>query len=82
MYGDKRLTVKLLPAHKRALERLSRADGESVSAVVRGLIRAEAERRGVWTTTVKGRPVTSNPAHKDSLVGALLPTGPPNAEEQ
>lgn len=48
MLRTQRLTVKLQPAHRTALENLARLDGESVAAVVRRLIRAEAQRRGFW----------------------------------
>lgn len=46
-HGD-RLTVKVLPAHKAALERTARANGEAMAVVVRRLIRTEAERLGMW----------------------------------
>jgi hypothetical protein len=43
-----KLTVKLLPQYRRALCRLSEADQESVAALVRRLVRNEAQRRGCW----------------------------------
>lgn len=45
-----RLTVLVLPEHSRAITQLARERGESVAAVVRGLIRDEALRQGCWTT--------------------------------
>ena len=45
-----RLTVKVLVSHKAALERLAEEEDTSAAAVVRRLVRAEAERRGVWPT--------------------------------
>lgn len=43
-----RLTVYLLPCHKRAVEKLARREGESQAAIVRRLIRREAEDFGIW----------------------------------
>ncbi len=40
--------VKLTLRHKRALMRLAEADGESMAAVVRRLIREAGERAGLW----------------------------------
>lgn len=48
-----RLTVKLTPAHKMALGRLAKLDDESVAALVRRLIRAEAQQRGFWTEPIE-----------------------------
>jgi predicted transcriptional regulator len=38
----------LLPEHKEALKHLASDNGESMSALLRRLIREEAQRRGVW----------------------------------
>lgn len=48
--GD-RLIVRILPSHKKALRRLAELEGEPVSVTLRRLIRAEAERKGVWPQT-------------------------------
>jgi DNA-binding FadR family transcriptional regulator len=48
MESREKLGIKVLPQHKRALEAIAQADGEPVSVVMRRLIRAEAERRGLW----------------------------------
>jgi len=48
-----RLTVKLTPAHKMALGRLAKLEDESVAALVRRLIRAEAQQRGFWTKPIE-----------------------------
>jgi hypothetical protein len=48
MLDNRRLSIKVLPAYKQALEQIAIAEGESVSAVVRRLIRSEAKRRGIW----------------------------------
>lgn len=49
----KYLTLRVLPAHKAALERMAQADGEAVAVVVRRLIRTEARKRGVWPSEVQ-----------------------------
>jgi hypothetical protein len=43
-----RISLLVLPEHKRAAERLAEREGESVSVLVRRLIVAEAKRRGLW----------------------------------
>lgn len=43
-----RIAVTLLPAHKVALRLLAARRGESMAAVMRDLLRSEAERHGVW----------------------------------
>jgi hypothetical protein len=48
MVKTEKLSVKLLHSHKEALERIAMADGEPMAVVVRGLIRNEATRRGMW----------------------------------
>lgn len=48
MLKTERLAVKVLPAHKKALERIAQVEDVSEAAIVRRLIRAEAERRCVW----------------------------------
>ncbi len=40
--------VKLTARQREALNRLAHAEDEPISAVVRALIRAEAQRRGLW----------------------------------
>ena len=40
--------ILLTPAQKSALQAIARADGEPISVTMRRLIRAEAERRGLW----------------------------------
>jgi hypothetical protein len=47
MLKIERLTVKLLTDQKHALQLMAQEDGESVAVVVRRIIRAEAERRGL-----------------------------------
>ena len=42
------LNVKVLKSHKIALKNLARLEGEPMSVVLRGLIRNEAQKRGVW----------------------------------
>jgi hypothetical protein len=48
MVKIERLGIKVLPMHKRALEAMALTEGEPVAVVLRHLIRAEAERRGLW----------------------------------
>ena len=48
MDRTERLSLLVLPAHKRAVEAMARAEGESMAAIVRRLIHAEAQRRGLW----------------------------------
>ena len=48
MLKTERLAVKVLPAHKLALAHIAQAEDVSEAAVVRRLIRAEAERRHLW----------------------------------
>ncbi len=43
-----RFGAKVTPAHKLALERMAQAEDLSAAAVLRRLIRQEAERRGLW----------------------------------
>lgn len=43
-----RLTVQVLPTHKRILERIAQTEGEPVAVVVRRLIRLEGQKRGLW----------------------------------
>jgi hypothetical protein len=46
------MVTRVLPVHKWAVERMAQADGEPVAVVVRRLIRAEAQRRGLWPVTM------------------------------
>lgn len=48
-----RLSVKVLPAHKAALTQLAQNDDTSAAAIMRRLIRAEAQRRGLWPHTTQ-----------------------------
>ena len=48
MGETERLGFKLLPRDKDALRRLTSAEGETMSVVVRRLIREEARRCGLW----------------------------------
>ena len=48
MLKTERLTMKVLPAHKAALEQIAQTEDTSEAAIVRRLIRREAERRGLW----------------------------------
>lgn len=48
MLKTERLAIKVLPAHKLALARLAQIEDISEAAILRRLIRAEAERRAVW----------------------------------
>lgn len=45
---SERLLVRVSPFHKRVAQQMAGADGESISAFVRGLIREEALRRSLW----------------------------------
>lgn len=56
MLRDERLTVQVLPEHKEALGRIAEREDTSSSAIVRRLIRAEAERRGLWPAPVTPAP--------------------------
>jgi|GEM_PF-3680335 hypothetical protein len=51
MLKSKRLTVKVLPSDKGAIEQIAQAEGEPVAVVVRRLIRQEAQRRGLLNTS-------------------------------
>lgn len=42
------VSVKVLPAHKEALERIAQQEDTSAAAIMRRLIRREALSRGVW----------------------------------
>ncbi|HEX2999559.1 MAG TPA: hypothetical protein VHR86_04915 [Armatimonadota bacterium] len=46
-----RVPVYLAPQNKDLLARMAAADGESMTGVLRALIRAEARRRGLLTAT-------------------------------
>jgi hypothetical protein len=48
MFKSERLTVKVLPTDKTVVQQIAQAEGESVAAVVRRLIRQEARRQGLW----------------------------------
>jgi len=48
MVKTERLAVKVLPAHKMAIESMAKADGEPVVIIVRRLIRGAAKQRGFW----------------------------------
>jgi len=54
MMKTERIAVKVLPAHKLALARIAQTEDVSDAAVVRRLIRAEAERRHVWLDAPAG----------------------------
>lgn len=43
-----RVNVKVLRIHKVALRSLAELEGESISVVLRGIIREAALKRGVW----------------------------------
>lgn len=45
---DKQLLTRVSPFHKRVAQQMADADGGSISALIRGLIREEALRRGLW----------------------------------
>lgn len=45
---SEKLNIKVMQVHKIALRNLSRLQGEPMSVVLRGLIRDEAQRCGVW----------------------------------
>jgi len=66
MLKTERIVVKVLPAHKLALARIAQTEDVSEAAIVRRLIRAEAERRHVWFDDPKsadwrGRPDSELP---------------------
>lgn len=44
------LNIKVLHEHKIALRELARQEGESMSVVLRQLIRQAAESKGAWPT--------------------------------
>jgi hypothetical protein len=48
-----RTDIILEPKTKIALDRLCEADGHNWSTVIRDLIRFEAMKRGVWSTTAE-----------------------------
>ena len=48
MENSARLAVKVLPAYKAVLEQIAQTEDTSEAAIVRQLIRREAERRGLW----------------------------------
>jgi predicted transcriptional regulator len=60
MTKSERLTVKVLPAHKQALERIAEQEETSSAAIMRRLIRREAERVGVWPGSTQTQ--TAQPA--------------------
>jgi hypothetical protein len=47
MFETERLSLKVLRADKLALQRLAVAEGESMSVVVRRILRDELNRRGL-----------------------------------
>ena len=47
----KRLTITFTPDEREALDRLAQTDVRPVKEQVRFLLRAEAERRGLWPMT-------------------------------
>ncbi len=53
MEKTERLSVKVLPEHKQAVEEMARAEGEAVATVVRRLIKSEAQRRGLWPSQIE-----------------------------
>jgi hypothetical protein len=67
MLKTERLVVKVLPAHKAALARMAQADDLSEAAVVRRLIRAEAERRHIWLDDPESLKWRGRPAHELGL---------------
>jgi hypothetical protein len=44
----RKLTITFTPEEREALDRLARAEFRPVKEQVRALVRAEAERRGLW----------------------------------
>jgi len=55
MFKTERFGLILTPAEKEAARRLAEADGGlSQAALVRRLIRAEAQRRGLWPPAQQG----------------------------
>lgn len=56
---NERLPLYLTPEHKALLARLAAADGETMAAWLRALIRAEARRRGLAATADEGRATRS-----------------------
>ncbi len=48
MVKSEKLGIKVLPKHKWALEEMAALEGEPMAAVLRRLIRSEAERLGLW----------------------------------
>jgi len=64
MLKSKRLTVKVLPSDKEAIEQMAQAEGEPVAVIVRRLIRQEAQRRGLLEppATARGQEERMNDA--------------------
>lgn len=48
-----KLVILLLPEHKAALDAIAQLDSESISIIVRRLIRMEAKARGLWRVFVE-----------------------------
>lgn len=49
MYKSERFGLMMTPTEKQAVQRLAEAEGGlTQAALIRRLIRAEAQRRGVW----------------------------------
>ncbi len=48
MLKTEKIAIKVAPSHKLALARIAQAEDVSEAAIVRRLIRAEAERRCLW----------------------------------
>jgi hypothetical protein len=66
MLKTEKIAIKVAPNHKLALSMLARAEDVSEAAIVRRLIRAEAERRHVWlddpaSADYRGRPDSELP---------------------
>jgi len=51
MLKTERLTIKVLPDQKAALESMAESEGEPVAVVLRRLIRTEAQRRGLLASS-------------------------------
>lgn len=62
MLKTERLAVKVLPAHKQVLACIAQTEDTSEAAIVRRLIRSEAEKRGLWPVP-QGQPQREGVQH-------------------
>lgn len=63
MFETERLSLKILRADKVALRRLAKAEGETMSVVVRRILRDELERRNMLPADRRNDIQTRERAH-------------------